>query len=68
MLLTELQHKVFDAARASIKDKPWFRGVCLDRFPSDGQITADFQGAVDSVTMKTAMWDDPNFYRALRKT
>jgi hypothetical protein len=60
--LTELQQKVSDAAKEQLKEYKWFRGVCVNDFPSDQQISEDFEGAVTEVAMTTAMWDSNDFF------
>lgn len=60
--LSELQQRVFDAADGKFSSKPWYKGVCLDNFPSDEEIQEDFEGAVTSVYFETAMWDNPDFF------
>lgn len=60
--LTNKQKKVFDAAFFRINSKRWFRGICLDNFPSDESIDEDFNGSVNSVIYETEMWDNPNFH------
>ena len=30
---TELQNKVFEAAKARLEQYPWYKGVCLDTLP-----------------------------------
>lgn len=62
MNLTPLQQQVFDRAEAWLKDKPWYRGVSMNGFPSDADIVRD--GVEDSaaqVMMDTAYWDAPDF-------
>jgi hypothetical protein len=60
--MTESQNRVFEEAKKRLKKKKWYRGVCMDNFPSDKVCRDDFEGAVNDVTCETAMWDDPNFY------
>jgi hypothetical protein len=59
--LTEKQQQVFDIVKKRICNKPWFKGVCVDNFPTDKEIDEDFSSAVNMVEMETEMWDDPNF-------
>ncbi len=59
---SDKQQKVFDAAKAQLEQKPWFRGVCCNDFPSDNSIDENFDDAVNSVLFETAMWDDPEFF------
>ncbi len=61
MELTELQQKVFDAARAELKGEPWFQGICMDDFPEDEEILEDFDSAVSAVIIETMFWDGPSF-------
>jgi hypothetical protein len=60
--LSPLQQKVFDAVIAWGQSKSWFRGVCMDNFPDDVEIQADFDEAVSAVCFETAMWDDRGFF------
>ena len=60
--LSELQLKVFEAVVEWGADKKWFRGVSMDDFPSDQEITEDFDGAVQQVCMNTAYYDAPDFF------
>lgn len=56
--MTELQSKVVDEAERQMKDKPWFRGVCLDKLKTDHEIERDgFDSAVDALTLDTWYWD-----------
>ena len=65
MELSELQRKVFDAVIVWGDTKPWFRGVCMNNFPTDDYIKDNFDGAVSGVCLETAMWDDHTFYEHL---
>jgi len=56
---TELQQKVLLEVEARLKDKPWFKGVCTDKLPTDEAIKEDFLRAVQSVQMETEYWDKP---------
>lgn len=56
------QKLVFDAVEERLKPKAWFRGVCLNNFPSEDECVDDFQGSVSLVEFETAMYDDPNFH------
>lgn len=57
MHLTESQHHLYREVRARIQDRPWFRGVCLDDFPTDLEIERDREAAINCVIDTTAMWD-----------
>lgn len=62
MSLSELQQQVFDHAKAWLEQKPWFKGVSMDDFPTDEEIKRD--GVEDSamgVVMNTAYWDASDF-------
>lgn len=61
MNLSESQQKVFDSARQKLKDKKWFRGICLDNFPDEQDCKDNFDDCVAQVCFETEMWDDPNF-------
>lgn len=58
--LTDLQQKAVEAAKEILKDKPWFRGVCLDNLPTDKEIEQNFDGAVASIVFETEYWDNPD--------
>ena len=63
--LTELQQQVFDRAYEILKDRPWFRGVCMDSFKTltDQDILREgVEEQAQDVAFETAMWDDPDFY------
>jgi hypothetical protein len=64
MELTQLQQFVVDQVKEWGKDKPWFRGVCIEQehFPTDKEIEEDLQGAIQTVCMSTAFWDAPDFF------
>lgn len=59
--LTELQKQVFERAREQLKQKDWFRGVCMDDFPSDFDIQRDgVETSATHVMLATAYWDCPD--------
>lgn len=67
--MTELQEQVKERARLLLQDEPWFRGVCLDNFPTDEDIRRDgVDEHAQQVALETAMWDDPTFLRGNAKT
>jgi hypothetical protein len=55
------QEAVLARAEEILKDKPWFRGICLDNFPDERDIE-NIEDAAFSVALETAMWDDHDFY------
>lgn len=56
--MTELQNKVFELALKKLEKESWFKGVCMDNFPSDFEIERDgIKHAVDSVWFEAAYWD-----------
>lgn len=58
MNLTPLQQKVFDLAKARMQDQEWFRGVCLNGFPTDDIIEKEgIEDCVDMVVIETEYWD-----------
>jgi hypothetical protein len=61
--LSENQQLVFNEALRKLKNKKWFKGVCCDDFPSEEDCAKHFGEAVGTLMFKTAMWDDPNFFR-----
>ena len=61
VMLTPKQQAVANSAKKRLQDKPWFKGVCIDDFPSDQEIDDDFEGCVSQVELQTAMWDAPDF-------
>ena len=61
MMLTEKQKAVADRVKEILKSRSWFKGVCVDDFPTDREIDEDFDGCVAQVEFVTAMWDQPDF-------
>jgi len=55
--VTKLQEEAVEAAALRLKNKKWFRGVCLDNLPDDEEIERDFNAAVDKIIMETQMWE-----------
>jgi uncharacterized protein YlaI len=56
--LTDLQQQVFDSAKKRLENKPWYRGVCMDCFPTDGEIMRHgVDECADRVIMETEQWD-----------
>jgi len=64
MMLTPKQQAVANRVKEILQNKPWFRGVCVDDFPTDREIDEDFDGCVAQVEFVTAMWDAPDFMEA----
>jgi hypothetical protein len=63
LALTENQNNVVNEARKRLKDKPWYRGICLDNVPTDSAIDAEgFEKAVQDVVLETSFWDNPSFF------
>lgn len=60
MNLTRRQDAVFRKAKRILKRKPWYRGVCLDNFPSEQTCKDKPRQAINSVMMETEYWDAPN--------
>ncbi len=63
MLLSDLtpsQLNVYNEVRNRLKDKLWFRGVDLTRFPSDKDCTEHFDQMVDGVEKEVRDWDAPD--------
>ena len=58
--LSKRQNEVFEAAKALLEKEPWYRGVCIDNFPSDEICETDFDRAVSMVYVETAYHDDPS--------
>ena len=56
---TSNQLLVFEAAKAQMKGKAWFRGVCCDNFPEDSECLRDPAGSISRVVMETSAWDAP---------
>ena len=56
---TELQQKVLLEVEKRLQGKPWFKGICTDKIPSDEDIKKDFLRAVQLVQMETEYWDKP---------
>ena len=58
MKLSEKQKEVFKAAKNSLQGKSWYKGICMDNFPTDKEIERDgIESAVQQVCMETEMWD-----------
>lgn len=58
--MTELQNKVFELALKKLEKESWFKGVCMDKFPTDESICKHgIESAVDDVWFETAYWDSP---------
>ena len=52
------QQQIIDAARERMKDKPWFRGVCVNNLPSDPEIAKmGIPEAVDQLVDDTMTLD-----------
>ena len=60
MKLTKKQLVVFHAAKKQLEKEKWFKGVCIDDFPSDFEIDTDFDGAMQTVILTTEYWDRVN--------
>jgi len=61
--MTPLQQEVVNRARERLKDKTWFRGLCLDGLWEDEDIQRDgVEAAATALAMETAMWDAPDFF------
>lgn len=58
--LGENQIKVLEAAKQKIGTEVWFRGICMDNFPSEQDCIKDFDGEVGGVVCETMYWDAPN--------
>jgi hypothetical protein len=63
MQLSHKQEAVIEAAKVYLREKHWFRGVCIEDMPSDEAIDENFKGCVDFVIFQTAMYDDPEFFK-----
>ena len=49
--------------RECLQSEPWFRGVCINDFPTDLEIERDgFKSAVETVIMNTQYWDMPGLF------
>jgi hypothetical protein len=56
--MTELQNKVFELAKQKLSKESWYKGVCMDNFPTDSQIIQfGTNAAADEVWFETAYWD-----------
>lgn len=58
-IMTEAQLKVLEGARARLKRKPWYKGVCLDNFPTDAECIKDEDESIRTVFAETELWDKP---------
>lgn len=58
-MLTPKQTEVANRVKEILSAEPWFKGVCIDDFPSDREIDEDFDGCVAQVMFVTEMWDAP---------
>jgi hypothetical protein len=55
--MTEKQNQVVEAARERLKDRPWFKGICLDNLDTDEEIDKDFEECVEALVTDTIYWD-----------
>jgi hypothetical protein len=53
----EYREKVLAAAKAKLKDYPWFSGVCMDDVD---ECYPDFEEGVNAAYCNTLVWDAPN--------
>ena len=61
MTLTPLQEQVKARALELVKNEPWFKGLCMDNFPEDHEITRDgIEEHAQQIVCDTAFWDDPS--------
>ena len=60
MTLSKLQEGLLREAREKLKGEPWFRGVCIDEFPTDEAIRRDREAALSDVIMTTQWHDAPD--------
>ena len=61
MEYSELQNKVLNEAKRRLKHKKWYRGICVDNVPKDGDIKLNgFEWAVHEIIYETEFWDAPN--------
>ena len=58
--LTKRQNAILSKARRILKREPWYRGVCMDGFPSERTCKEKPRQAIISIVMETAYWDAPN--------
>jgi len=69
MNLSEKQKEVFRKAKEALQNQSWFKGICMDNFPTDQEIDKEgIEDSVSSVCMETEMWDawDENGFIPLR--
>jgi hypothetical protein len=59
--LTKLQKEVLEKAKQKLRAYQWYKGVCLDNFPSDHDILQSKESAINSVVCETMYWDAPTF-------
>lgn len=58
MKLTGLQQQVYNLALFKLQLEPWFRGVCMNYFPTDEDIERDgVNTCADRVYWETHYWD-----------
>jgi hypothetical protein len=60
--LSPLQQQVVTEVEQQLGKKTWFKGVCMDHFPTDADIADNFDDAVSSVILETEMWDNHDLY------
>ena len=59
--LTNLQDKLFTAVKARLEAHTWYAGIYVGCIPSDDEISADFEAAVEKVCRFTEQQDNPEF-------
>lgn len=61
MARSDLQQIVFNKARDAMKNENWYKGVCVDNFPSDADILRNgINESVSAVIFETELWDNPD--------
>jgi hypothetical protein len=57
--LTVLQSQAITLAEEWLKNRPWFKGICLDTLPKTDQkiLELGMQAVVDRLVCDTCYWD-----------
>jgi hypothetical protein len=51
------QKEVIEAARKELRKHIWYRGVSLDKVPSEEECQADVKACADQLVIETEYWD-----------
>jgi len=51
------QQRVIEKARKEIRKHVWYRGVSMDKVPSEEECRKDEKASVDQLVLETEYWD-----------